>query len=237
MNQEINKTLFPHFAELRQRIIRVSICFLVVFLVLYPFNSILFDAFVTFSRGSLGLNLIAVEVASPFIVPLRLTLFFAFLMTTPFLIYQILSFMAPGLYEDEKKFIFSRSIIGAFLFVLGICFCFFVVLPNVFNFFEAISPTTVEISTDITKFLDFSLMLFLAFGLASQVPIVVNGLVVFGVINKKHLEKNRGWVLVLAFTFGMLLSPPDVISQIMLAIPVYLLFELGLLFSNEKEKS
>lgn len=237
MNQEINKALFPHFAELRQRIIRVSVCFLVVFLILYPFNSLLFDAFVTFSRGSLGLNLIAVEVASPFIAPLRLTLFFAFLMTTPFLIYQILSFMAPGLYEDEKKFIFSRSIIGAFLFVLGICFCFFVVLPNVFNFFQAISPTTVEISTDITKFLDFSLMLFLAFGLASQVPIVVNGLVVFGVINKKHLEKNRGWILVLAFTFGMLLSPPDVISQIMLAVPVYLLFELGLLFSNEKEKS
>ena len=237
MNQEINKTLFPHFAELRQRIISVSVCFLVVFLILYPFNSILFDAFVTFSRGSLGLNLIAVEVASPFIVPLRLTLFLAFLMTTPFLIYQILSFMAPGLYEDEKKFIFSRSIIGALLFVLGICFCFFVVLPNVFNFFQVISPTTVEISTDITKFLDFSLMLFLAFGLASQVPIVVNGLVVFGVVNKKYFEKNRGWILVLAFTFGMLLSPPDVISQIMLAVPVYLLFELGLLFSNEKEKS
>tara|TARA_A200000113_G_scaffold226034_1_gene249716 strand:+ start:10414 stop:11127 length:714 start_codon:yes stop_codon:yes gene_type:complete len=235
MTKKISNSLLPHFSELRKRILHTLIFFAVVFVVLYPFSGQIFDAFVSYSRTSAGLNLIAIEVASPFLVPLRLVLFLTFLISAPYIIFQMLSFMAPGLYENEKNFIFSRSIIGALLFLGGICFCYFIVLPNVFNFFQSISPSLVEISTDITKFLDFSLLLFMAFGLASQVPIIVNGLILFNVLKKESLSKNRGWVLVLSFTFGMLLSPPDVISQIMLAVPVYLLFELGLLCSNEKK--
>lgn len=235
MTEKINSSLLPHFSELRKRILHTFIFFAGVFVLLYPFSGQIFDAFVAYSRASVGLNLIAIEVASPFLVPLRLILFLTFLISAPYMIFQILSFMAPGLYKNEKNFIFSRSVIGALLFFCGICFCYFIVLPNVFNFFQSISPSVVEISTDITKFLNFSLLLFMAFGLASQVPIIVNGLILFNILKKESLSENRGWVLVLSFTFGMLLSPPDVISQIMLAVPVYLLFELGLLFSNEKK--
>ena len=227
--------LSSHFSELRSRTIYCLIFFVISFACIYPFNNFLFDCLVNLVSRNSNINLIAIEVASPFVVPLRLTAFIALLVSLPFFLYQLLVFMAPGLYKNEKWIIFSRTILGALLFFLGLAFCIFIVLPNVFNFFQTIGPELIDINTDISKFLNFVLSLMLAFGISFQIPILVNALIRLSVLTKSKLKEFRGIFLIVCFIFGTILTPPDVVSQFLLAVPMYILFELGLLFSNEKK--
>jgi len=228
-------SLSSHFSELRSRAIYCLIFFIVAFVCIYPFNNFLFDCLVNLVSKNSNINLIAIEVASPFVVPFRLTAFIALLVSLPFFLYQILVFMAPGLYKNEKWIIFSRTILGALLFFLGLAFCIFIVLPNVFNFFQSVGPELIDINTDISKFLNFVLSLILAFGISFQIPILVNALIRLSVLKKSKLKEFRGIFLIVCFIFGTIFTPPDVISQFLLAVPMYILFELGLLFSNEKK--
>ena len=230
-----NNNLSSHFSELRSRAIYCLIFFIVAFVCIYPFNNFLFDCLVNLVSKNSNINLIAIEVASPFVVPLRLTAFIALLVSLPFFLYQVLVFMAPGLYKNEKWIIFSRTILGALLFFLGLAFCIFIVLPNVFNFFQSVGPELIDINTDISKFLNFVLSLILAFGISFQIPILVNALIRLSVLKKSKLKEFRGIFLIVCFIFGTIFTPPDVISQFLLAVPMYILFELGLLFSNEKK--
>ena len=230
-----NNNLSSHFSELRSRAIYCLIFFIVAFVCIYPFNNFLFDCLVNLVSKNSNINLIAIEVASPFVVPFRLTAFIALLVSLPFFLYQILVFMAPGLYKNEKWIIFSRTILGALLFFLGLAFCIFIVLPNVFNFFQSVGPELIDINTDISKFLNFVLSLILAFGISFQIPILVNALIRLSVLTKSKLKEFRGIFLIVCFIFGTIFTPPDVISQFLLAVPMYILFELGLLFSNEKK--
>ena len=227
--------LSSHFSELRSRTIYCLIFFIISFACIYPFNNFLFDCLVNLVSRNSNIHLIAIEVASPFVVPLRLTAFIALLVSLPFFLYQLLVFMAPGLYKNEKWIIFSRTILGALLFFLGLAFCIFIVLPNVFNFFQTIGPELIDINTDISKFLNFVLSLMLAFGISFQIPILVNALIRLSVLKKSKLKEFRGIFLIVCFIFGTIFTPPDVISQFLLAVPMYILFELGLLFSNEKK--
>ena len=227
--------LSSHFSELRSRAIYCLVFFIIAFACIYPFNNSIFDFLVALLSGISDIELIAIEVASPFIVPLRLAGFLALLVSIPFFLYQALAFMAPGLYKNEKGIIFSRTILGTLLFFLGLLFCSFLVLPNVFNFFQSVGPESINITTDISKFLNFVLTLILAFGFAFQIPILVNAAVRLNLVEKNKLKNLRGIFLIICFVFGAIFTPPDVISQFMLAVPMYILFELGLLFSNEKK--
>ena len=231
----MSDSLESHFLELKQRLIKSLIFFVVAFCCLYPFNNTFFNLLSDYIFIIPDFELIAVEVASPFLVPLRLTAFLALLLSMPFLIFQLFMFMAPGLYENEKKIVLSRSALGTFLFFAGVMFCTAVVLPNVFNFFQTIGPDSINISTDISKFLSFVLGLSIAFGFGFQIPIIINAIISLGVATKKDLKNLRGIFLVICFTFGMIFTPPDVISQFLLAVPMYLLFELGLIFSNDEK--
>ena len=227
--------LATHFIELRNRVL-YSLCFFVVsFLCIYPFNNFVFDDLVNYLDPFIQIELIAVEVASPFIVPLKLTAYLAALIAMPFFIFQILAFMSPGLYPKERSVIFSRTILGALLFYLGVIFCLLVVLPNVLNFFQTVGPSIITVSPDISYFMNFVLSMAFGFGLAFQIPILVNALIVLGILPKSKIKAYRGVVLVICFIFGMIFTPPDIISQFMMAIPMYVLFEIGLLFSYEKK--
>ena len=228
-------SITSHFKELRTRIIKSFLLFSISLVVLLPFNKLIFEFFSTFVSRTIEQNLIAIEVASPFFVPLKLVFFIAFLLTFPYLIFQVLSFMSPGLYKQERKIIFSRTVLGSILFYLGVIFCISVVLPNVFYFFQNIGPENLAITTDIGKFYNFSLNLMIAFGLTFQIPLLINAIISFGLITKNELREYRGIFLIICFFVGMILTPPDIISQIFLAVPMYILFELGLAFTNEKK--
>ena len=179
-----------------------------------------------------GSNMIAVDVASPFLAPFKLVFLLAIAITFPISIYNFWAFIAPGLYKKEKKFLAPILISSTLLFYLGILFAYYIVFPLVFGFFTSIAPDGVEIATDINSFLSFVIKLFFAFGLAFEVPVITLMIVLFGISNAKSLSKKRPYIIVIAFIVGMVLTPPDVISQILLAIPIWLLFELGLFLAH-----
>ena len=231
----MSENLGAHFLELRNRILYSFSFFVIAFVCLYPFNNYFFNNIVGYLQTFTTIDLIAVEVASPFIVPLKLSAYIAALISIPFFLYQALTFMSPGLYPKERSVIFSRTIIGSFLFLLGVSFCFFVVLPNVINFFQTVGPESIKVSTDISNFLNFVLALSFGFGVAFQIPLIVNALIKLEITTKIKLKSYRGLVLILCFIFGMIFTPPDIISQFLMAVPMYLLFEIGLLFSNDKK--
>ena len=231
----MSENLGAHFLELRNRILYSFGFFVIAFVCIYPFNNYFFNNIVSYLQSFTTIDLIAVEVASPFIVPLKLSAYIAALISIPFFLYQALTFMSPGLYPKERSVIFSRTIIGSFLFLLGVSFCFFVVLPNVINFFQTVGPESIKVSTDISNFLNFVLALSFGFGVAFQIPLIVNALIQLEITTKIKLKSYRGLVLILCFIFGMIFTPPDIISQFLMAVPMYLLFEIGLLFSNDKK--
>ena len=228
--------LSKHFLELRNRVLYSLGFFIICFFCIYRFNNFLFNDLVSYLDPYLNIELIAIEVASPFIVPFKLSAYLAALVAMPFFLFQTLAFMSPGLYPQERSVIFSRTILGALLFYTGVAFCLFVVLPNVLNFFQTIGPSLIKVSTDITYFMNFVLSLSFGFGLAFQIPIIVNALIGLNIASKGTIKKYRGLVLVLCFIFGMIFTPPDIVSQFMMAVPMYVLFEMGLLFSYENEK-
>lgn len=236
MSDDQNQTLIEHLLELRTRIIRALIAVLVVFLAMVAFANPIYEAISEPLRAMLpeGSSMIATDVASPFLAPLKLSAMLSLFIAMPVVLYQLWAFIAPGLYSKEKAVaipIFTSSVV---LFYLGMAFAYFVVFPLVFGFFTTIGPDSVAVMTDINSYLTFVLKLFLAFGLAFEIPVATFVLIRAGVISRENLAAKRPFVLVGCFIFGMFLTPPDVFSQALLAIPMYALFELGLLFSRNK---
>jgi len=176
--------------------------------------------------------MVAIDVASPFLTPFKLVLLLAIVITIPWILYQLWAFVAPGLYKHEKKLVLPLLVSSSILFYLGMLFAYYIVFPLVFGFFTKVSPEGVAVMTDISRYLDFVTKLFIAFGVAFEVPVLTFVLIMTGVTTVEALSAARSYVIVAAFIVGMLLTPPDVISQILLAIPVWLLFELGLLMSK-----
>ncbi len=183
-----------------------------------------------------GSHMIAVEVAAPFFVPIKVTMFVSLVIALPFVLYQVWAFIAPGLYSHEKKFAIPLVATSTVLFLIGMAFAYFIVFPVVFHFVATFTPEGVEMNTDIQKYFDFVLALFLAFGLAFETPIAVVILTKMGIVSLKKLKESRPYVIVGAFVIAAIFTPPDVVSQLLLAFPIWLLFELGLLISGFIEK-
>jgi sec-independent protein translocase protein TatC len=223
-----------HLIELRNRLLRVIIFILVVFLCAAPYANEIY----TFLSGPLlqhmpeNSTMIATDVASPFFTPFKLALVASIFISVPVILYHFWAFLAPGLYSHEKKMVLPLIIASTFLFYLGVVFAYFVVFPLVFGFLTAAAPEGVAVMTDIAKYLDFVLTLFFAFGLSFEVPIVTIVLVWTGLTTPQSLSEKRPYVIVGAFIVGMFLTPPDAISQTLLAVPIWMLFEIGLLFSR-----
>ena len=223
-----------HLVELRNRILRACIAILVALLALIPFARRLYSMFAEPLMRHLpeGSQMIAIDVASPFLAPFKLTLLLAILVAMPVVIYQLWAFIAPGLYKRELKLAKPLLFSATALFYLGCAFAFYVVFPIMFGFFTRVAPEGVLVMTDISRYLDFILTLFIAFGIAFEVPIATIILVAMGVTTPDALARKRGLVIVGVFAVGMLITPPDVISQTLLALPMWLLFEIGILLSR-----
>ena len=223
-----------HMLELRDRLLRTFIAVLVVFVCMFPFSEQLYLFISEPIRSFLpeSSTMIATEVASPFLTPFKLTLILAIYLTMPFILYQLWAFIAPGLYKKEKRVVLPLFFSSVILFYAGMAFAFYVVFPLVFMFFTSVAPEGISVMPDIRAYLDFALKLFLAFGLSFEIPIAVVILSWMGTVDPDNLAKKRPYVFVLCFILGMLLTPPDIISQILLAIPMWLLFEVGVLFGR-----
>ncbi|NIL94015.1 MAG: twin-arginine translocase subunit TatC [Woeseiaceae bacterium] len=226
-------TLLSHLIELRSRLIKIAAAVIVLFVVLIPFAQ---DIFEVVSKPLIevlpGQQMIATAVASPLLTPFKLTFFVALFIAMPVVLYQVWAFVAPGLYKKEKRFAFPLLASSILLFYAGVAFAYFVVFPLVFGFFTAITPSGVEMMTDISAYLDFITTIVLAFGIAFEVPIATVLIVWTGLTTPEKLGKARPYVFLMAFIVGMLLTPPDVISQTLLAVPVYLLYEAGIIMSR-----
>ena len=226
--------LVAHLIELRDRLLRAILAVLVIFLALVSFSRDLYTLLAKPLMAHLpeGTSMIATEVASPFLTPFKLTLVLSILLAMPYLLYQLWLFVAPGLYDSERKLVYPLMMSSTILFYGGVLFAYFVVFPVVFGFFTSVAPEGVSVMTDIAKYLDFVLKMFFAFGLAFEVPVATILLVRMGITTPEDLGAKRPYIIVGAFVLAMLLTPPDVISQSLLALPVLLLFELGLYFSR-----
>lgn len=219
-----------HLIELRDRLLRMVIGFVVVLLAMLPFAKEIYALLAEpmLSQLPAGGQMIATAVTTPFFVPLKVAMMAAFVVSLPHTLYQVWSFIAPGLYESEKKLMVPLIVSGTLLFLLGMTFAFFAVFPLVFGFIVGTAPEGVAVMTDIGEYLDFVLTLFFAFGLAFEVPIFVVIAVRLGWVSIQALKEARAYVIVGAFIVGAIFTPPDIVSQFLLAIPVWLLFELGI---------
>ena len=227
-------SLLSHLIELRSRLVKASLAVLAVFICLVPFAQQIFTMVAKPLMAKLpeGATMIATQVASPFLTPFKTTLFVAIFFAMPVVIYQVWAFVAPGLYRREKRFAIPLVVSSILLFYCGIAFAYWVVFPLMFAFFTSVTPDGVAMMTDINSYLDFILTIFFAFGIAFEVPIATVMLVASGLMNTDSLKSKRPFVFLGAFVLGMLLTPPDVISQTLLAVPVYLLFETGIIMSR-----
>lgn len=226
-------TLLSHLVELRSRLVKIFGAVLLVFVCLVPFANTLFGMASKPIIDALPNNqMIATGVASPLLTPFVLTAYIALFIAMPVVLYQVWAFVAPGLYRKEKRFAIPLFVTSVLLFYMGLAFAYFVVFPLIFAFFTATTPAGVEFQPDIKAFLDFALTIVLAFGLAFEVPIATVLIVWTGLTTPKKLAKARPYVFLGAFVVGMFLTPPDVISQTLLAVPVYLLYELGIFMSR-----
>ncbi len=235
MDADSEQGLIYHLTELRTRLIRALIFILVVFVGLSFFAN---DLYTLAARPLIlslvpGSTMIATEVASTFIVPLKMAFYLALIISMPFLLYQGWAFVAPGLYENEKRIALPILLSSILLFYAGLLFAYFVIFPIIFAFFTQTAPEGIQVMTDISRYLDFIMKLLFAFGLAFEVPVITIILTASRLISIESLQGKRPYIIVAAFTIGMLLTPPDVISQILLALPLWLLFEAGLLLSKK----
>ena len=231
---EGNLTLIGHLVELRNRIMKSLLAILVVFLSLIYFANDIYELVAKPIRDQLpeGTTMIATDVTSTFFAPFKLTLVVAFFLAMPVVLGQIWRFIAPGLYEHERKYALPLLVLSVILFYAGIAFAHFVIFPLIMNFFVMASPENVTVTPDIAQYLAIALKLFFAFGLAFEIPIATMILVIAGVTTVQDLSAKRPYVILFCFVFGMLLTPPDPFSQSMLAIPMWMLFEMGLLMSR-----
>ncbi|SFV88065.1 Twin-arginine translocation protein TatC [hydrothermal vent metagenome] len=222
-----------HLVELRNILLHSTIAILVIFVCLFPFANEVY-AFIAAPIIDVlptGSNIIAIGVISPFLTPLKMALIIAVYLAMPYLLYQIWSFIAPALYKHEKRMIMPLVVSSTLLFYTGLLFSFYVVFPVIFGFLSSIGPSVVDFTPDIQYYLDFVLKVSFAFGVAFEVPIATILIIMFNMTTIEKLKKNRPFVVIGAFVLGMLLTPPDIISQTLIAIPMWLLFEAGLIFA------
>jgi sec-independent protein translocase protein TatC len=229
--QETELPLMGHLVEQRNRLLKAVLLVILLFAGLFPFANDLYLYLSDPLRSLLpeGSTMIATQVASPFLAPFKLTMVLALFLGMPFILHQAWSFIAPGLYKKEKRLAFPLLASSIALFYLGIAFAYYVVFPLIFGFFTATGPSEVAVMTDISAYLDFVLKLFFAFGIVFEIPIATILLIWSGATTANDLAKKRAYVLVSCFVIGMLITPPDVISQTLLAVPMWLLFEIGIL--------
>jgi sec-independent protein translocase protein TatC len=227
-------SLISHLVELRNRLVRMSLTILAVFICLVPFAEQIFTLVAQPLIDALpeGATMIATQVASPFLTPFKTTLWVSLCVAMPVVLFQVWAFVAPGLYRTEKRFAIPLLVSSIILFYCGIAFAYFVVFPLMFAFFTTVAPEGVTVMTDINNYLDFVLVIFFAFGLAFEVPIATVMLVWSGLTTPKKLGQNRAYVFLGAFVAGMLLTPPDIISQTLLAVPIYILYEAGIIMAR-----
>ena len=233
----IKDSILNHLIELRSRLLKVFALFVVLSIVGMPFASEVY----TFIASPLidllpdGSTMIATEVASPFMAPIKLVLYVALLLSMPWLFYQIWMFVSPGLYKREKKLTAPLMLSTIILFFCGVSFAFFVVCPIIFKFFIGMAPENIQVMTDINQYLSFIFKLLFAFGIAFEIPIATIIIVKSGLATKESLKSARPYLIILFLVIGMLLTPPDIFSQLFLAVPMWLLFEIGILFSSNKK--
>lgn len=228
------QTLLFHLMELRSMLMRSVIVVVSLFIVIVPFGQRLFElaSAPLVAKLPADSSMIAINVISPFLAPFKLSFFIALFLAMPFLLYQVWGFVAPGLYKSEKRAAIPLLISSIVLFYLGIAFVYFVLFPIVFAFVVGVTPGTAVMMTDISQYLDFMLALFLVFGLAFEIPVATVLVVWIGITTPEDLAKKRPYILIGAFVLGMFLTPPDIISQVLLAIPMYALYELGLFMAR-----
>lgn len=229
--------LISHLSELRNRLIKTLIFCLILFVLLFPFAD---GVYVLFSKPLIeslpeSSDLIAIGVGSPFIVPIKLILSICILISIPYAFYQMWLFAKPGLLDREKRVMFPFVISSFILFYLGAFFAFYIVVPILINFFISTAPESVKIMTDISQFFNFAIKIIIGFGIAFQVPVFTIISVRLGVFTKESLRKSRPYFIILFFVMGMFLTPPDILSQVFLALPMWLLFELGILISKDMD--
>ncbi|WP_075187641.1 twin-arginine translocase subunit TatC [Teredinibacter haidensis] len=226
--------MVQHLIELRSRLIRCFLAIFIVFLALFSFANNIYEFVAQPLQELLPENshMIATEVASPFLTPFKLTLFAAFFISIPFVFYQIWAFIAPALYKNERKLALPLLTSSIILFYAGMAFAYYVVFPLVFGFFTVIGPESVAVMTDISKYQAFVIKLFFAFGAAFEIPVATILLITSGILSPAQLANKRPYVVVGCFVIGMLLTPPDIISQALLAFPMWCLFELGIFFGR-----
>ena len=228
---------FGHFLEFRSTLIKLFITYFIIFLAMMPFAN---EIYYFFSEPLLAElmasngTVISTKLTSTFIVPFKITAYCALLISLPFLFFHIWNFVSPGLYKNEKIFVFLTMIFGFILFLAGTLFVYFLIFPVIFSFFISATPDDVELMIDISSYLQMIIALFLAFGLAFEVPLLLITAVKFNWVKIKTLEKNRPYIVVAAFIFGAIFTPPDIISQVLLALPILFLYEIGLFISKNK---
>ena len=230
----VSESFIAHLIELRSRLLNAAIAMLLVFICLFPWASDLYALLAEPLLAKLpkGGQMIATDVTTPFFVPLKVALMASFLIALPYILYQVWRFVAPGLYEHEKRMIVPLIFASTVLFFCGMSFAYFVVFPVVFGFITAAAPIGVAVMTDIDKYLSFVLSMFMAFGITFQVPVAVVLLVRMGVVSVAKLREIRPYIIVGAFVIGAIFTPPDVVSQLMLALPLWLLYEAGIVVAS-----
>lgn len=226
-------TFISHLVELRNRVMRASIAIIIVFLCLMPWAGNIYDILAMPMMVALpaGSKMIATGVITPFLIPVKVTLLLAFLIALPVVLYQAWAFIAPGLYAHEKKLVAPLVVSSSLLFIAGVAFCYFFVFGVIFKFVNEFAPASISVAPDIESYFGFVMTLFIAFGVTFEVPIVVIVLVRMGLVTVEKLKEVRPYVIVGAFVIAAIVTPPDVMSQLLLAVPICLLFEVGLLIA------
>ncbi|WP_075183446.1 Sec-independent protein translocase subunit TatC [Pantoea sp. 1.19] len=234
MAVEDTQPLISHLIELRKRLLHCIIAVVAIFACLVYFANDIYQLISAplIKQLPVGASMIATDVASPFFTPIKLTMIVSVFVAVPVILYQVWAFVAPALYRHERRLVVPLLISSSLLFYIGMAFAYFIVFPLAFGFFAKTAPQGVLIATDINNYLDFVMALFMAFGVSFEVPVAIVLLCWTGITNPDDLRKKRPYVLVGAFVVGMLLTPPDVFSQTLLAIPMYCLFEVGIFFSR-----
>ena len=231
------ESVTSHLLELRSRLIRVLVCFGVLSIIGIPFSPDIY----TFVASPLleilpsGSSMIATQVTSPLMAPLKLVFFSALLITMPYLFYEMWMFISPGLYKKERSFVAPLMVSTIFLFLSGVAFAYFIVCPIIFKFFIGVAPESISVMTDISQYMNFVIKLIFAFGIAFEIPVATFLLIRSEIVKKETLVNARPYLIIIFFIFGMLLTPPDIFSQLFLAIPMWILFELGLIVSKDKK--
>jgi len=230
-HEQEGESFLSHLVELRDRLVRALLALLVVFLCLFPFSSELYDFLAHPMMAALpeGTRMIATGVVTPFLVPVKVALLVAFIIALPYLLYQAWAFVAPGLYQHEKKLVLPLVFASTLLFLVGVGFCYFFVFNVVFKFVYSIAPKSIAVAPDIENYFSFVIGMFIAFGVTFEVPIAVVVLARMGIVSVAKLREFRPYVIVGAFVAAAIVTPPDVVSQMMLAIPLCVLYEVGIL--------